>query len=115
MKRSMVMAALLLFGQGQAWAADVAAGKVIFDSVCAYCHRTDYDDKFGPGLAGIKDRVSDEWLNAFLQDPEAMVKTDEHAKALREANTWGMTMPKIPEMQKDDARANVIAYIKTLE
>ena len=115
MKRAVPLFALLLTAQGQAWAADVAAGKVVFDAVCAYCHRTDYEDKFGPGLGGIKDRVSDEWLNAFLQDPEAMVKTDEHAKALREANTWGITMPKIPEMQKPDARANVIAYIKTLE
>jgi len=115
MKRYLSLAVIMLACQVPAEAADIEAGKVVYDAVCAYCHRSDYDDKFGPGLAGIKDRVSDEWLDAFLQDPDQMIKTDDYAKTLRESNTWGITMPKIPEMQKPDARANVIEYLKTLE
>jgi len=115
MRTFILLAVLCLFGQGTAMAADAKAGKVIFDAVCSHCHRTDYDDKFGPGLGGIKDRVSDAWLDAWLQDPEAMVKTDEYAKALRESNDYGMTMPQIPAMKDPKSRADVIEYLKTLE
>ncbi len=94
---------------------DATAGKAMFDMVCKYCHRSDYDDKYGPGLKGISERVDEGWLHRWLRDPSVMVKTDEHAKALRESNAYNMTMPAIPAMKDPQARADVIAYLKTLK
>jgi len=99
---------------GDTVAGDAAAGEAMFNLVCVHCHKNDYDDKFGPGLKGIMDRVDEAWLDRWLADPAEMIKTDEHAKALHESNEYGMTMPSIPAMKDPQARANVIAYLKTL-
>lgn len=99
----------------EAWGADAAKGKQIFEQVCAYCHRLDDKAKFGPGLKGITERVSVEWLNAWLKDPVTFMKTDEYARNLQQNNKFGMTMPAIPEMRDDEKRANVIEFLKTLK
>ncbi len=96
------------------FAADVEAGAKLYKRVCVYCHRLDYDDKFGPGLAGITERQSNEWLDKFLLDPAAMIKSDEYAQSLKESNDYGMTMPALPEMKDAKNRADVIAYMATL-
>ncbi len=95
---------------------DASRGREIFNAVCQYCHRADdYEEKFGPGLKGISERVTDEWLDRWLADPEGLIRSgDEYAKALRESNRWGLTMPIIPAMQDPKKRADVIAYLKTL-
>jgi len=97
------------------YAADIEAGKKVYDQVCGYCHLTTYDDKFGPGLAGISERRDEKWLNAFLLDPQEMIKTDEYAQSLKENNSYNLTMPKLRDMQDEQKRADVIAYMETLE
>lgn len=94
---------------------DAERGKVIYEQVCAYCHRLDYDEKFGPGLKGITERVTIEWLDAWLKDPNALIKTDEYAKSIHESNEYGMAMPPIPAMTDDQKRADVIEFMKTLK
>jgi len=94
---------------------DAEAGRKMFDMVCRHCHNNSYDDKFGPGLKGIMERVDEAWLDAWLKDPEAMVKSDDYARGLRESNAYGMTMPRIPAMRDAKARADVIAFLRTLK
>jgi len=98
-----------------AHAADIDAGKKIFNQICSYCHKTNYDDKFGPGLAGISERRNNAWLNAFLLDPEKMIKNDEYAQSLKENNSYNLTMPKLRDMQDEQKRADVVAYLETLQ
>ena len=98
-----------------AMAADAAAGKILFEQSCRYCHKSDYDEKFGPGLAGIIERRDVEWLDRFLKNPAEMIKTDEYAQTLHESNDYGLTMPTMPEMQDAKKRQDVIEYMKTLE
>jgi len=98
-----------------AMAADLAAGKTIFEQSCAYCHQAGYDEKFGPGLAGILERRDVEWLDKFIKNPAEMIKTDEYAQALHEGNDYGLTMPTMPEMQDAKKRQDVIEYLKTLQ
>ncbi|MDX8388445.1 MAG: c-type cytochrome [Ghiorsea sp.] len=95
-------------------AADVGAGKKIYTQICSYCHKANYDDKFGPGLAGIIERRDAKWLDAFLQNPQKMIESDEYAQDLKENNVYNLTMPKLPDMQDAEKRANVIAYLETL-
>ena len=97
-----------------AQAADIAAGKKMFEQVCSHCHLTTYDDKFGPGMGGIAERVSETWLHKFLENPGEMVKSDEYSQLLKENNTYNLTMPAIPEMRNAEKRADIIAYISSL-
>lgn len=112
---AIVGALSLLGGMPVAWGADAEKGKVIYEQVCVYCHRLDYSEKFGPGLQGITERVTTEWLDAWLKDPIGLMKTDEYAKTIHESNQYGMAMPPIPAMQDDEKRADVIEYMKTLK
>lgn len=94
---------------------DAAAGKKLFDAICSYCHKLDsYDEKIGPGLKGITERVDEEWLNHWLNDTQGMLKTDEYAQGLREGNNYGMEMPQIPDMHDAKKRADIIEFLKTL-
>lgn len=104
-----------LAGMQPAVAGDVEKGKEIYDKICLYCHRLDYDEKFGPGLAGICERVDREWLHKFLEFPAEMMKSDEYSQTLKEGNSWNLTMPALPEMKDQQAREDVIDYMCTLE
>lgn len=115
MRRSAIVAiSLAALMQPQVAGAAEEAGKALFEQVCAHCHNTNYDAKFGPGLAGILERRDETWVDAFLQNPAEMIRTDEYAKTLRESNRYDITMPALPEMQDSQLRASVINYLKTL-
>lgn len=98
-----------------AHAGDATEGKKIFEQVCSHCHNSTGDEKIGPGLAGITERRSVEWIDAWLKDPAELIKTDDYAKKLRETNKYGMVMPAMPIMRDDTKRANVIAFLETLK
>ncbi|MDQ7059057.1 MAG: cytochrome c [Ghiorsea sp.] len=93
---------------------DIQKGKVVFDRLCIHCHKSNYDEKFGPGLAGIVERRDKQWLHAFLKKPNQMIKDDEYAKNLKENNAYNLTMPAFPEMQNKQDREDMIAYLATL-
>lgn len=112
---TVVAGGLLISAIPAAHAADAAAGKEIFSEICSHCHNSTSNEKIGPGLAGITERRSVEWINAWLQDPAELVKTDEYARKLRQSNKYGMTMPTMPIMKNDQKRADVIEYLKTLQ
>jgi len=96
-------------------AGSVEAGAQIFEELCIHCHRLDYNDKFGPGLAGITDRRDTAWLDKFLKDPAKMIKSDEYAHTLRENNKYGLTMPSFPEMQDAKKRQDMIEFLKVIQ
>ncbi len=104
-----------MFASSNGIAANMEAGKKIFEHSCAYCHRADYNEKFGPGLAGITQRRDTAWLDRFLLNPAEMIKTDEYARTLKESNRYGLTMPTLPEMQDAGKRQDVIEYLKTIQ
>ena len=92
-------------------------GKGVFKSLCAHCHHITYDEsRIGaPGLKGVLERHSESWLNHWIRSPEAFAKVDETAKDLIESNKFGLAMPTLPAMHDDNKRADVIAYLKTLQ
>lgn len=97
--------------------ADAKHGKEIFDSICVHCHRTDYDASVvgAPGLRGVLERHSAEWINSWISSPEAFAKIDSDAKDLIGSNPYGLKMPTIPEMQVEQNRKDIIEYLKTLK
>ena len=56
--------------------ADVVKGQAVFNNTnvgnCKSCHDTGDKKKVGPGLKGITDRASKEWLTKWLEDTPAV-------------------------------------------
>ncbi len=59
----------------------VAEGEVVFKAKCSACHKI--SKRFvGPGLAGITERRTPEWIMNMILNPEVMVVENEIAKKL---------------------------------
>jgi len=59
----------------------VAQGKELYKAKCTACHK--FKKRFvGPGLKGITQRRSPEWIMNMMLNPEEMVAKDPVAKAL---------------------------------
>jgi cytochrome c len=59
----------------------VAEGEVIFKAKCSACHKI--SKRFvGPGLAGITERRTPEWIMNMILNPEVMVAENPTAKKL---------------------------------
>jgi nitrite reductase (NO-forming) len=70
---------------------EAVAGKLAFESKCLACHSIGQGKKLGPDLAGVTKHRDVQWLSRWLKDPEQMLKTDPHAKAmLKEYNNIPM-------------------------
>lgn len=97
--------------------ANLEHGKEIFKNICIHCHRIDYEVSVvgAPGLRDVMDRHTPEWLNQWLTNPATFAKKDKTAKALIEANPYGLTMPTLPEMQNAQSRKDVTEFLKTLK
>jgi nitrite reductase (NO-forming) len=85
---------------------DAVAGKLAFESKCLACHSLGGGKKLGPDLAGVTRHRDAAWLTRWLKDPDAMLKTDEHAKAmLKEYNN-------IPMPNQSLSDAEIKQYLK---
>jgi len=88
---------------------DAIAGKLAFESKCLACHSIGQGRKLGPDLAGVTKHRSREWLARWLKEPEKMLQTDEHAKAmLKEYNN-------IPMPNQSLTDAEIRQYLKYFE
>jgi len=87
------------------------AGKKLFKANCAACHSVGSNKVVGPGLEGINDKYSREWLGKWIANsPELIASGDADAIAIFEeyANS---PMPPQPVTAEDiDA---ILAYIQT--
>jgi cytochrome c len=117
-----VMASLALAGLGtQAQAADPAAGKAVFSSVCSICHSVQADKNgIGPSLFGVVGRKTGSvpgfhyspanqnanltWdqatLDKYLQSPRTVIPG---------------TIMTYAGLKDDTKRADLIAYLATLK
>jgi len=112
-------AALMAAGAAQA-EGDAAAGKVAFNK-CGICHSVKPDEnKIGPTLHGIVGRPSHSIASFNYSDPMKNYNvTWDQATLDHYLIDPGATVPGtrmiFPGLKKDDERANVIAYLKTLQ
>ena len=96
------------FSQEAAAAGDPAAGKALFNSNCAACHKLDAK-MTGPALRNVTDRHDTDWLHAWIKDSQAMVKAGDAAavKVFEENNKSIMT--SFPQLSTQDID-NILAY-----
>jgi len=87
---------------------DPVAGKALFNSNCAACHKLDAKST-GPALRGVKDRHEMSWIYDWVHNSSAMIKAGDAAavKLFNENNKSVMT--SFPQLSTTDID-NIIAY-----
>jgi mono/diheme cytochrome c family protein len=91
-----------------AGAGDAAAGKALFNSNCAACHKLDAK-MTGPALRGVIERHDKEWLYKWIHNSSEMIKAGDAAavKLFNENNKSVMT--PFPQLSTTDID-NILAY-----
>lgn len=92
-----------IFAQG-----DPAAGKALFNSNCAACHKLD-KDMTGPALRKVAERLEKDWLYDWIRNSSKMIKAgDPYAIEIFEKyNKTAMTaFPQLSDADID----NILAY-----
>ena len=87
---------------------DAENGKKIFNSICAACHKLD-KKLIGPPLKGISEKRSNEWLQAWIKDNNALRASGDQ-DAIDIFNEYnGMPMVANPQLSDQDIN-DIIAY-----
>ena len=88
-----ISAGLILGGQLISIPASAQDGEALFKANCASCHKLSSKRLVGPGLEGINEKRSEEWLISWIKDPMKMVNDgDAEAVAIfEEYNKLPMT------------------------
>jgi nitrate reductase gamma subunit len=89
-------------------------GEALFQQHCGVCHAMTSKDLVGPGMAGVADRRSEEWLTEWILNPMKMVEGgDEQAVEVYEKFNQ-VPMPAFEHLSEDDINA-LVQYIQTAE
>lgn len=111
---SLLVALLLLIPLSSSWAADITAGKAVYESTCAVCHgpagSPDPDSPVVQGLGVMPADLSDPLFNSRepTGDWEMVVKYGGHAMGL------AAQMPAHEGALSDAQVTDVTAYVKSL-
>ena len=91
--------------------ADLAtSGQEIFEQFCTACHK--FDERYvGPGLLGVTERRSPEWIMNMILNPEVMIQEDDTAYNLFAEYMTPMANQGITEEQ---ARA-ILEYFRSYD
>ncbi len=86
-------------------------GKELFDKNCISCHSSRDEMVVGPGLQGITQRRSEEWILKWVQNPQKVLESgDKYANDLYvKFNKASMT--PFPGLSKEDISA-ILVYIE---
>ncbi|TRO64553.1 c-type cytochrome [Christiangramia sabulilitoris] len=89
---------------------DVSAGKELFNSLCAACHKP-YSNSIGPALHGVTERRDMEWIYSWIKNSAALIASGD-AQANEIYNEWGQTaMPAFPQLSNNEID-NILAYVE---
>ena len=89
---------------------DPAAGKELFNSLCAACHKP-YSNSIGPALHGVTERREMDWLQEWIKNSSALIASGD-AQANEIYNEWGQTaMPAFPQLSNEEI-GNILAYVE---
>mgnify|MGYP003663891911 FL=1 len=88
-------------------------GEKLFKTTCTACHKLTSDRLVGPGLAGVTEKRSKEWLMGFIKNSQEMIANgDKDAIAIFEEYNK-VPMPAHPF--SDEELAAIIDYIANPE
>lgn len=88
---------------------DEAAGKELFNTLCAACHKLD-GNSIGPPLRGVGERRDTEWLHRWIQNSQALIASGDQ-QAIEIFNEYNqVAMPPFPQLSDEDID-NILAYV----
>ncbi|GAB4248493.1 MAG: hypothetical protein Kow0079_00600 [Vicingaceae bacterium] len=94
-----VFAGLLIFN------VNAQDGEALFKQNCAACHRLDGKRMVGPGLQGVKEKRSEEWLLKWIRNSQEMINAgDPDAIAIYEEYNK-MIMTPFTQLSDDEIKA----------
>ncbi|POY35161.1 cytochrome C [Solitalea longa] len=89
--------------------ADMAKnGETVFTAKCSACHKTTDQKVVGPGLKGVTERRTPEWIMNMITNPTEMTKSDPVAKALLEEHLTQMTFQNVT----DDETRQILEFLR---
>jgi mono/diheme cytochrome c family protein len=83
-------------------------GQAIFAAKCAACHKTTDQKVVGPGLKGVTDRRTPEWIMNQITNPAEMEQKDPVGKALLAKHLTQMTFQNVT----DDETRQILEYFR---
>ncbi len=104
----LLLFALFMLGTPPSFSQD---GEALFQQHCGVCHSITSKDLVGPGMAGVGDRRSEEWLTEWIHNPMKMVEEgDEQAVEVYEKFNQ-VPMPGFDYLSDGEISA-VVQYIQ---
>ncbi|MGO3236808.1 MAG: c-type cytochrome [Psychroflexus halocasei] len=90
--------------------ADPVAGKDLFNSLCAACHKP-YKDGVGPALHGVTERRDMEWLYKWIKNSQELIASGD-SEAVAVYNEWNkVSMNAFPQLSNEDID-DILAYVE---
>ncbi|EAY29733.1 c-type cytochrome [Microscilla marina] len=89
----------------------VSVGKTLFYNNCMQCHSAGADVIVGPGLKGILDRRSIDWLIPWVQNSQKVIASGD-PYAIKLYNKYGKTTMQSFDLTADEIKA-IFAYVQS--
>ncbi len=83
-------------------------GKAVFTAKCSACHKITTDKVVGPGLKGVTQRRTPEWIMNQITNPIEMEQKDPVGKALLAKHLTQMTFQNV----SDDETRQLLEYLR---
>lgn len=88
----------------------ITKGEAVFNQNCSGCHNFKQDG-IGPQLSGLTTKVSREWIQQFIRDPQKVINSgDNHAQQLYKK--YKVFMPSFAALKNDELDA-IITFLNT--
>lgn len=88
----------------------MSQGEELFKTNCAVCHKTDDSRFVGPGLKGVTEKRSQEWLISWTKNSQALIASgDADAQAIYDE--YGGAAMSSFEQLSDDEIISIFAYV----
>src|SRR3954471_657055 len=86
----------------------IVKGEALFNQYCSGCHNF-RQDGIGPQLGGLTKKVSLDWVERFIQNPQKMIASgDKRTGQL--FKKFKTVMPSFPSLKQDEVK-NIIAFL----
>jgi mono/diheme cytochrome c family protein len=89
-------------------AAMATKGQAVFAAKCAACHKTTDQTVVGPGLKGVTDRRTPEWIMNQITNPVEMEQKDPVGQALLAKHLTQMTFQNV----NDDESRQILEFLR---
>jgi mono/diheme cytochrome c family protein len=91
--------------------ADLETGKRLYSTNCAVCHKLNNEVLIGPGLAGINQKHSQDWLVSWIKNSQKVIESgDKYGVEL--FNKFNKVPMPAYENFSDDEIKSILAYIE---